>query len=105
MVGHCPGFNIINVCTDFAADKFVSGVKFVGLEGVKQEATIYTVLPDFSRSKSQGEKLSSTTVLTTSFDDDVKKYSVFGVPQDEAEFKSICRRSIHSGNTLCINSR
>ena len=75
-----------------------------GLDGGIGEATIHTVLPDFSRSRKQGEKTSSTTILTTSFDDDVKRYSVFEIPQDGSEFKSMCRRLIDSGNIFCANS-
>ena len=63
------------------------------------------MLPDFSMSGEQGEKTSSTTVLTTYFDDDVKKYSVIEIPQDESESKSMCGRPIGSGNTIYINSR
>ena len=89
---------------EFVADKFESGVKFEEIEDVKEETT-QVVVTDFSRSRKQGEKTSSTTVLATSFDDDVKKYSVFEIPQDDKEYKNMCRKPIGSGNTFCINSK
>ena len=88
---------------EFVCDNFESGPQ--ELEEIKKEVTIQTVVPDFSQARVKGEKPLSSTVLTTSFDDDVKKYAVFEIPQDESDFKTMCGRPIGSGNTFCINTR
>ena len=88
---------------DFFTDKFQSGN--LDLQPKKEKVTIQTSLPNFSMAREQGENTLSTLALTTTFDDDVKKYQIFETPEDDATFQNTCRTHIGSGITVCINSR
>ena len=89
---------------DFMVDKYQNSNK-VESDHKKDKVTIQTSLPDFSMATAKGENTLSTLALTTTFDDDVKKYQVFETPEDDAEFQNMCRRPIGAGNTVCINAR
>ena len=89
---------------DFMSDKYQSGH---GLEPIYKEdnVNLQASLPDFSMANVKGENTSSTLALTTTFDDDVKKYQVFEIPDDDAIFQNMCRKPIGAGVTICINTK
>ena len=89
--------------------------------GVKFEASrslnpVGSIIKDTSRQPSfkvdhknmKGEN--QMIVRSSSMDDDdvevdEKKYGVYMVPDDESEYKLICRKPIRSGATICVNDR
>ena len=89
---------------DFMVDKYQNSNK-VESNHKKDKVTIQTSHPAFSMATAKCENTLSTLALTTTFDDDVKKYQVFETPEDDAEFQNMCRRPIGAGNTVCINAR
>ena len=78
---------------DFVVDKYESGDK-LEVNYKKDKLTIQASSLDFSILREQGENILSTVALTTTFDDDVKKYSVFKIPEDDGAFQNMCRSPI-----------
>ena len=61
---------------------------------------------DHKRMKGENQMI----VRSSSMDDDdvevdEKRYGVYMVPDDESEYKLICRKPIRSGATICVNDR
>ena len=90
------------------------GVKFAsarslnpGRSSIKDTLLHPTVKVD--RSKLKGENQLVIRSSSIEDDDDVevdeKRYGVYLVPDEESEYKLICRKAIRSGATICVNDR
>ena len=98
--------------TDESGNKMM-GVKFASARSLNPGGSLVKdTLPHSSfkvdRSKLKGEN--QLLICSSSIDDDdgevdEKRYGVYLVPDDESEYKLICRKAIRSGATICVNDR